>query len=82
MRMMDLLRRPFGRRKQTDSAEDGKAELRDVRIAACALFLEMARAEPARWIVVDGSLTRARVSSEIWRELAPRLGINNGGAHR
>lgn len=45
MKMMDLLRRPFGRRKPKDSPSHQKPDLGDVRIAACALFLEMARAD-------------------------------------
>ena len=45
MKMMDLLRRPFGRGKSKDPARDAKADLGDVRIAACALFLEMARVD-------------------------------------
>ena len=45
MKMMDLLRRPFGRRKPKDSPSTEKADLEDVRIAACALFLEMALAD-------------------------------------
>ncbi len=43
MKMMKLLRRPFGRTKPNDPAKDAKADLGDVRIAACALFLEIAR---------------------------------------
>jgi uncharacterized tellurite resistance protein B-like protein len=43
LKLMDLLRRPFGRGKPTDPAEDVGADPGDVRIAACALFLEMAR---------------------------------------
>jgi len=45
LKMMDLLRRPFGRGKPKDPAKDAKADLGDVRIAACALFLEMARVD-------------------------------------
>lgn len=40
--MMDLLRRLFGRAKPKGSAGNREANLKDVRIAACALFLEMA----------------------------------------
>ena len=45
LKMMDLLRRPFGRGKPKDPARDAKADLGDVRIAVCALFLEMARVD-------------------------------------
>ena len=40
--MKDVLRRLFGRTKPTGSAESKGANLEDVRIATCALFLEMA----------------------------------------
>jgi uncharacterized tellurite resistance protein B-like protein len=46
---MDLLRRPFGKAEPRDPARDAKADLGDIRIAACALFLEMAR--------IDGEFT-------------------------
>ena len=45
MKLKDLLRRPFGRGKPNDSEGDTKADLGDVRVAACALFLEMARVD-------------------------------------
>jgi len=45
LKMMDLLRRPFGRGRPKNPGEDAKADLGDVRIAACALFLEMARVD-------------------------------------
>jgi len=54
LKMMDLLRRPFGRGKPKDPARDAKADLGDVRIDACALFLEMGR--------VDGELSDAERS--------------------
>lgn len=54
LKMMDLLRRPFGRGKPKDPVRDAKADLGDVRIAACALFLEMAR--------VDGEFSDAERS--------------------
>ncbi|MFC1945601.1 dTMP kinase [Chloroflexota bacterium] len=41
-------------------------------------FLEMAKAEPERWIVVDASQTRARVSRDIWLKVAPLFDRNNG----
>jgi uncharacterized tellurite resistance protein B-like protein len=43
--MMDLLRSHFGRGTPEDPEKSAKANLGDVRIAACALFLEMARAD-------------------------------------
>ena len=54
LKMMDLLRRPFGRGNPKDPEKDAKADLGDVRIAACALFLEMAR--------VDGEFSDAERS--------------------
>ena len=45
-------------------------------------YLEMARAESERWLVVDGAQTKTRVSRAIWQKLAPRFGINNGGKQR
>ena len=45
MKMMERLRKPFGRAKPKDRAKDTRADLGDVRIAACALFLEMARVD-------------------------------------
>ena len=45
MKLMDLLRRPFGNGKPRDTAKDAKADPGDIRIAACALFLEMARTD-------------------------------------
>lgn len=40
--MMDLLRRLLGKAKPEGSAENRGTNLKDVRIATCALFLEMA----------------------------------------
>lgn len=45
MKIMDLLRKPFGRGKPREPTRDARADLGDVRIAACALFLEMARVD-------------------------------------
>ncbi len=45
MKALDLLRAPFGPRKTRKPAGNTKPELGDVRTAACALFLEMARAD-------------------------------------
>ena len=45
MKTLDLLRAPFGRRKPRKSAANTNTELGDLRVAACALFLEMARAD-------------------------------------
>ena len=45
MKMMDLLRRPFGRGDPKDPRREATTDPGDVCIAACALFLEMARAD-------------------------------------
>ena len=71
MKMMDRLRKPFGRGKPKDPARDVKANLGEVRIAACALFLEMAR--------VDGEFTdveRSRILSILKNE----YGLSDGDA--
>ena len=48
---MDPLRRLFGRARPKGSPESMEANLRDVRIATCALFLEMAN--------IDGEFTES-----------------------
>jgi len=43
--MIDLVRRFFEKGQGTGSADQGSTESHDVRIAVCALFLEMANAD-------------------------------------
>ena len=40
--MIDLVKRFFGKSSQDDSSSQRRQEVRDVRVAACALLLEMA----------------------------------------
>lgn len=71
LKIMDLLHRPFGRGKSKDPAKGAKADLGDVRIAACALFLEMAR--------VDGEFSDAE-RSRILAILKKEYQISDGDA--
>jgi uncharacterized tellurite resistance protein B-like protein len=45
MKWMDWIRRTFGKSRPAGPAGRAEADLGDARIAACALFLEMARAD-------------------------------------
>jgi len=71
LKMMDLLRRPFGRGRPKDRVQDAKADPGDVRIAACALFLEMAR--------VDGEFSDAE-RSRILAILKNEYDLSHGDA--
>lgn len=43
--MIELLRKAFGKRRAKESGESARADLLDLRVAVCALFLEMARVD-------------------------------------
>jgi dTMP kinase len=38
-------------------------------------YLELAAAEPERWLIVDGTLTRAEIGKIIWNSIKPMLQI-------
>jgi dTMP kinase len=40
-----------------------------------ARYLELAAAQPARWIVLDALRSAAELEAQVWRIVAPRLGL-------
>ena len=64
------LRKSAASRGQDDNFDAAPLDFQDkIRKA----YLDQANADPSRWLIMDGSIPRARLSRDIWAKVQPLL---------
>ena len=66
--------------RPSSQRENNCLRLEEVHMRRRQLFLDLAAAEPARFVVVDGSAAADKVADDIWQAVCARFPLDLGHA--
>ncbi len=68
--------RAVARQRLDRSLDRLEQEAEDFHQRVASVFDQLAKADPGRWVVVDGSQTKDQVTDEVWSQVAPLVEVS------